>query len=240
MNENTPLPRRARWPWITALVLTVAAGAGVWALAPDGDKTATTPEPTPSASLSLQAADRPAGASSSEPAPEAEPVDTAAEVEQPDQAAQADPASAPGPLDDAAVQQAYDAGTAAVAAVVAQPLDETSDQRRERLAGLFAAGSPTPSAAPAVDLASIGVTSLGRVEAAGIAWTEPFDPGDGRIGFLVAVTAQSYGVRDAGEAVAWKDTSTQMWRVLLAYDGTAWVPQVAYLADQAEPTGAQG
>jgi hypothetical protein len=141
-------------------------------------------------------------------------------------------------LDEASGQQAYDAGTAAVLAAVAQPVDESADQRRERLAGLFAPQSPTPAAAPAVDLAGLGVTSLGRVDAAGIVSAEPFDPGDGRVGFLVSVTAQSYGMRNGGTGdVAWKDTSTQMWKVLLVNDGGAWVPLVAYPADQPEPTG---
>lgn len=239
MSEDIALPRRARWPWITGAVIIVAAAAAWWAFAPDEVGAAPAPAASPSPSITLRAADPAAGAVRAAEEAEAPTVDPV------DPAPTSDDGAVDGgtlaTLDDASGQQAYDAGTAAVLATVTQPVDETADQRRERLAGLFAPQSPTPAAAPAVDLAGLGVTSLGRVDAVGIVSAEPFDPGDGRVGFLVSVTAQSYGVRNGGTGdVAWKDTSTQMWKVLLVNDDGVWVPQVAYLADQPEPTGVAG
>jgi hypothetical protein len=227
---------------LAALLVVLGLAAGLAAVLLRGGQAAPTAEPTaaPSPSITLRAADGSGqvGRPAEEPtaAPSADGDDAAADEQGHDDGAAGGVLAT---VDDAAGQQAYDTGTAAVLAVVSQPAGESAAARHERLAPLFTAGSPTPGAAPAVDLAGIGVVSDGRVDAAGVAWAEPFEGGNGRIGFLVAVTADSYGVReDGGTPIAWKDTSTQLWKVLLTNDGTAWVPQVAYLADQDEPSGA--
>lgn len=235
MTMRTSGSTRRVWPWFAggaAVLVAVAVAVVSWTMTAESS---TSPAPTPSPSITLHAVDK--AGQDARPADElaSSPTETPAQLED---AGDETAGGAPAPVDDAAGQQAYDAGVAAVLGVVSQPAGETPEQRVQRLAGLFAAGSPTPAAPAPLDLADIGVASNGRVDAAGIAWAEPFDPGDGRIGILIAVTAQTFGVRsNSGVDTAWKDTSTQLWKVLLANDGAAWVPQVAYLADRPEPTG---
>lgn len=242
MNETT------RRYLVISVVLVVALGAtalGVWLLGSRGTASAgQAASPSPSPSITLRAADqpgqvaRPADDASATPEPAAGEADASDEASHDEHAGDELAGGVFATIDDAAGQQAYDAGTAAVLATVTQLEGESPAQRRERLGAFFPQGSPTLDAAPAIDLAGIGVVSLGRVDTAGLDWAKPFDPGDGRLGFLVGVTAQTFGMREGGDQpTAWKDTSTQTWKVLLANDGAAWTPQVAYPADQDEPTG---
>ncbi len=128
---------------------------------------------------------------------------------------------------------ALDIAVAAVWQVASQPAEESAPQRAARLGPLFAPGSPTPDDDPPA-IAPDGVTLVDATPTA-LDWTSPYDLGDpGRLGLLVSLQVTSSGTFDGG---LWQDTSTQLWRVILAPQEQGWAPAVAFPADQPEPEG---
>lgn len=135
-------------------------------------------------------------------------------------------------LTEAEQAQAEAAALDALAAVVTQPAGETHEAREARLAPYFAPGSPMPGDR-SILLMSDQVADL-RIEPGPVEWAEPFDPGDGRIGLVIAITAHASGLVDAG-ATSWNDTSTQTWRItLIADDAGTWIPEVAWPVDHTD------
>lgn len=178
----------------------------------------------------LGAAPAPSPTATALPTPDPEPDPTDPETVTPDPVK----TDAPPPITDAEAAQAEDTAIAALWEVVAQPAGESATARTDRLASYFRPGSPTPTAGPVIpDVA--GVADL-AIQPIAVQWTEPYDPGDGRIGFMVSIPARATGLVD-DRATSWQDTSTQLWRITLARDTTGvWTPDAAYPADQPDPT----
>lgn len=137
-------------------------------------------------------------------------------------------------LDDAGWQAAEAVATTATT----QLEDETDAARTARLEPLFATGATPPE--PAWDLAyDIGVIAHGRVEPRGVQWAEPFDAGTAGVGVLISVQAQTFGVLDGENHngvvddgdIAWTDTSSQLWEVVMTRQDGRWVAASARLAD---------